>query len=175
MLEAIARLLTVRRAKTLTVLAITVASAAAVAATPASASDGVGATDRSAPLASSADEDLVRYLPPNRLKIGAACPPGSGFAGRRRCLIYYGTCTADCKVTVRSKIRLPGPDPRAVVSTGSFAANEVFRAYLVLNRPLLAALRRHRARSRLRTRLTATDLVTSETDVDVKVFRFRRG
>ena len=164
-----------RRAKTLTALAIAAAFAAALLATPAWASGGLEATDRSAPLASAADEDLVRYLPPNRLKIGAKCPVGSGFAGRYRCLIYYGTCTADCKVSVRSKVTLPGPDTNRVFASGTFAANEVFRVHLVLTRPALAAIRRHRPLARLRSRLAATDVVTAVTDVDRKAFRFKRG
>ena len=163
-----------RRAKTLTALTIVAALAATTLVASASASGGLAASDRSAPLASAADEDLVRYLPPLRLKIGAACPTGSGFAGRHRCLIYYGTCTADCKVTVRSTVVLPGPNTRPVVSSGSFDANQVFQAYLVLNRAALRAIRQNRRRSRLRSRIRATDLATAETDVDRRAFRFKR-
>lgn len=165
-----------RQAKTLTAMVIVAALAGTtLVAASASASAGLVASERSAPVASSAAEDLVRYLPPNRLKIGAECPKGSGFAGRHRCLIYYGTCTADCKVTVRSTVVLPGPNIQPVVSSGSFEASQVFQAYLVLNRAALAAIRENRKQSRLRSRVQATDLVTSETDVDRKAFRFKRG
>jgi hypothetical protein len=150
-------------------------AAMAVAGGSASASGGLAGADRAAPLAGAADEDLVRYLPPLRLKIGAKCPKGSGVAGRHRCLIYYGTCTADCKVTVRSVVVLPGPNLPPLTSSGSFDADQVFQAYLVLNRAALSAIRENRRQSRLRSRIQATDLVTAETDVDRRAFRFKRG
>jgi hypothetical protein len=70
---------------------------------------------------------------------------------------------------------LPGPNVTTGPVSGSFDANQVFEAFIKLNRPALAALKRHRREARLRTRIRAVDLVSGVEDIDRRTFRFRTG
>jgi hypothetical protein len=84
-------------------------------------------------------------------------------------------CTADCRVTVRTTLVLPGPDVGTGRVSADFFANEIFEAYIVLNGPTRAALKRNRAKARLRTRISAVDRTTGDTDLDRRTFRIKRG
>ncbi len=84
-------------------------------------------------------------------------------------------CTADCRVTVRTTLVLPGPNVEAGRISGDFDANVIFEAYMSLNAPARAALKQNRAKARLRTRIAAVDRTTGDTDADRRTFRIKRG
>jgi len=168
----------VRRAKTITALVVVAASAAILAGGPASATGSTGLVSvgsGSFPRAGAASEEQVRYLPRRRLPIRMKCPKGSGAAGRYLCLNYFGTCTVDCKLFARTTLVLPGPNIGPENASASFDANQVFVAYIRLTRAGLAALKQHRRKARLRTRIRAIDLATNEVDIDRRTFRFKTG
>ena len=153
-----------RRAKTLTALAGTAAISAAILAgsAPASVSGGLSPVAGSGPLASSADESLVRYLPSRRKPV-------------KRRIAFLGQCSADCKLRVRMTLVLPGPNLGPVVVTGilDVETKPVFQGFMVLNRPALRALKANRRAARFRTRVRAVDVVTGEVDIDRRTFRFK--
>jgi len=154
----------VRRAKTLTALiaAAAVSSAILSGAAPASVSGGLSQVAGPGPLATSADESLVRYLPSGRKPV-------------KRRIAFLGECSVDCKLTVRMTLVLPGPNlgPRIVTGTIDAETKPVFQAWLQLNRPALQALKANRRAARFRTRVRAVDVVTGEVDVDRRTFRFK--
>jgi hypothetical protein len=158
----------VRRATTVTILALIAVLSAILLAGPSNAAGpgttgGLVAKGKTTSAGSSVlVETLVRYLPRRRLPV-------------RRRIAYRGVCTADCNITARSTLVLPGPNIGPVSVSGSFGANEVFESFLKLNRPALAALKRHRRKARLRTRIFAVDLTTGDTDTDRRTFRFKHG
>jgi hypothetical protein len=156
----------VRRAKTLTVLAAAAAISTAVLAAPASASVSGGLTPAagSGPIATSADESLVRYLPSGRKPV-------------KRRIAFLGECTLDCKLFVRMTLVLPGPNVGPVNVTGTLdvETKPVFQGWIQLNRPALRALKANRREARFRTRVRAVDVVTGEVDVDRRSFRFKTG
>ncbi len=172
-----------RRVKTVTVLALVAAVSAVWVA---------GASSASSPGASAAvvNEALVRYCsvlprfavgpddchaPPHRLALTRKRSVGPCKPRPARCLIYRGMCTADCRVTVRTTLVLPGPNVEAGRISGDFDANVIFEAYMSLNAPARAALKQNRAKARLRTRIAAVDRTTGDTDVDRRTFRIKRG
>ena len=167
-----------RRAKTLTALAACAATATMLAGAPASGSvsGGVAPAASSGPVARSADESLVRYLTEGRLPTRMKCPPGSGAAGRYRCIFFLGECSADCKLVVRMKLVLPDRvvGPVRVSTSLDVDKEPAFQSYMLLTRPVLRALRRNWWAARFRTRIRATDIVTGEIDVDRRTFRFKR-
>ena len=157
-----------RRVKTVTVLAL-VAAVSAVWLVAGSSASGPGATGglvakgkTTGASSSVVVETLVRYLPRRRLPV-------------QRRIAYRGVCTADCSITARSTLVLPGPNIGPVSVSNTFSANQVFEAFLKLNRPGLAALKRYRNEARLRTRISAVDSTTGDTDVDRRTFRFKHG
>jgi hypothetical protein len=155
----------VRRAKTIAALATSAATVAIVIAGPSTASGAGGIVSVGggwSPDASAAVETQVRYLPSGRKPV-------------RLRIAYRGVCTVDCKVFARTTLVLPGPNIGPVNVSNSFAANQIFEAFIRLNRAGLAALNQNRRAARLRTRIRAIDLSTNEVDIDRRTFRFKHG
>jgi hypothetical protein len=119
-------------------------------------------------------ESLVRFLHPHaRLAVGSRCP-GARPSAPKRCVGPFLVCSADCQVSARLTLVLPGPNLGPVFASKSFPANLVFKAYIKLNRAGLALLRKYRDVARLRTRIHAVDMNTGDTDTDRHAFRFKR-
>ena len=128
--------------------------AATVLATAAPAGAG-------SPSASAAAEDLVSYLTKGKLK------PSKRIA-------YRVVCNADCQITATSTLVLPGPNLGPVSVTGAFAAGQIAEAFLKPNKPARAAIKANIGSSKLRTKVTATNTATGETDTDSRTFKFKR-
>jgi hypothetical protein len=143
--------------------AIVIAGPSTASPSAASGSGGIVSVGGSwSPDASAAVETQVRYLP-------------SGPKPVRLRIAYRGVCTVDCKVFARTTLVLPGPNIGPVNVSNSFAANQIFEAFIRLNRAGLAALNQNRRAARLRTRIRAIDLSTNEVDIDRRTFRFKHG
>jgi hypothetical protein len=155
------------------VAAIAAASAVSLLgpATASPSSAGVEAAGLgSGPLATAAAENLVRYLP------SRTCKPKPRRCKIRREIAFFGICSADCNVRVRMVLRIRGRRIGPFVRAGSFAAGQVFRGFITLNRPAVRALRANRTRSRFITSIRAVEVGNpANFDIDRRTFRFVRG
>ena len=109
----------------------------------------------------SAGEDLVSYLTKGKLKV-------------KREVKYRFVCSADCQVTVTSKLAIKGPDIAPLTNTGQFAAGSPVVALVEMNKPLRSSIKDHIGASKLRTEVSATNIATGETDTDRRAFRFKK-
>lgn len=165
--------------KRLTLLAVAAAAAAVWLAAPSLASSGAsGGAAGAGPNASAAalDEALVRYLPRWRIPVRMKCPEDAGAAsGRYRCLKFRGACAEVCNVRARMTVVLPGPNIGPVVASRDLAEDKlVFVAFVILNKPALAAIKQNREKARFRTKLRALS-EDGDYDVDRRSFRFKRS
>ena len=121
-------------------------------ALPVSAAGGPGA--------SASADTLIAYGPQKKLKIGKR--------------ITFGvTCAVNCNARAIAVVSGPGKDPRIVVSGALPAATSV-PVILKPNGPLLKGFKAFPGRFIIKTRVSATDPVTGEADVDTRNFRLKR-
>jgi hypothetical protein len=135
------------------IVGLTAASLLAAAA-PA----GAGAGE---PGAQSSAEPLVRYLTKGKLKV-------------RKVIRYRMVCSEDCQVTVRSVIKVKGPDPSPLVSTASFPAGTVFEATVEPNKPLRNAMKANLGKTKLKSTVNAVSTLDGETDTDRRTYKFKK-
>ena len=109
----------------------------------------------------SADEDLVSYLTKGKRKVAKK-------------VRYQFVCSADCQVTVSSKIKLKGPDVPPLVDTAQFAAGVPIAHSLTLNKSLREAITDHIGASKLVSEVRATNTATGESDTDRRTFSFKK-
>lgn len=113
------------------------------------------------PQAQSSAEELVRYLTKGKLRV-------------KKSIRYRMICSEDCQVTVRSAIKIKGPDPAPVVSTGAFAAGETFEVLLKPNKPLRRSMSRNLGSTEIKSTVAAVSTIDGETDTDRRTYRFKR-
>ena len=130
----------------------------ATAAIVAALSAGLLAT-AAAPV--SADEDLVSYLTKGKRKVAKK-------------VRYQFVCSADCQVTVSSRIKLKGPDVPPLVDTAQFQAGVPIAHSLTLNKSLREAITDHIGASKLVSEVRATNTATGESDTDRRTFGFKK-
>jgi hypothetical protein len=129
---------------------------------PASASSSAGLVP-GGPLQATSSvevETLVAYTKSGKLK-----------AQRR--IAYTGVCSADCNVTAQTTLVLPGPNVTPGPVSGTFPAGQGFEAFLKLNKAGAAFLKENKSKAKLRTKITAVNTVTGDTDTDQRVFKFK--
>ena len=105
-------------------------------------------------------DSLVQYWPAGKLKVGKR-------------IFFRFVCASDCQVTVRSKLILPGPNPRPVVDTAIFSAGAIGMETLRAPKSIRSIIASDLRRSKLRTSITATTQ-SGLTDADSRTFRFKR-
>jgi hypothetical protein len=105
-------------------------------------------------------DSLVQYWPAGKLKVGKR-------------IFFRFVCASDCQVTVRSKLILPGPDPRPVVDTAIFSAGAIGMETLRPPKSIRSIIASHLRSSKLRTSITATTQ-GGLTDRDTQTFHFKR-
>jgi hypothetical protein len=113
------------------------------------------------PQAQASAEELVRYLTKGKLKV-------------KKVIRYRMVCSEDCQVTVRSAVKVKGPDPAPLVSTASFGAGQVFEATVEPNKPLRNAMKAKLGATRLKTSVAAVSTLDGETDTDKRTFKFKK-
>ncbi len=111
--------------------------------------------------ATKADETLVRYLTKGKLKADGN-------------ISYKVVCAVDCKLKLDVALLLPGKDFSPKPIGGNVAAGNVISDQIKPNGPLLKRIRDKIGRVKLRSTITATDLVTGEVDRDNRVFKLKR-
>jgi len=105
-------------------------------------------------------DSLVQYWPVGKLKVG-------------KLISFRFVCASDCQVTVRSKLILPGPNPRPVVDTAIFSAGAIGMETLRPPKSIRSIIASDLRRSKLRTTITATTQ-SGLTDADSRTFHFKR-
>jgi hypothetical protein len=143
-------------------LAILAGTLVMAALLPASASSSAGLAPVGSPQATSSVEveSLVSYTTAGKLK-----------AQRR--IAYTGVCSADCNVTAQTTLVLPGPNVTPGPVSGTFPAGQGFEAFLKLNKAGAAFLKANKGKAKLRTKITAVNTLTGDTDTDQRVFKFK--
>lgn len=135
-------------------------TAAIVAATAAALLLWAAPAGAGSPKAKASGEELITYLTKGKLK------PGKRIA-------YDVVCAADCSLTATSTLVLKGPNLGPVAASGQFPAGQVAESFLKPNRAARSAIKRNTRSAKLRTAVTATNLLTGETDTDRRTFRFK--
>jgi hypothetical protein len=136
-------------------------TAAIVAATAAALLLWAAPAGAGSPKAKASGEELITYLTKGKLK------PGKRIA-------YQVVCAADCELSATSTLVLKGPNLGPVTAEGQFPAGQVAESFLKPNKPARSAIKSHLGSSKLRTSVTATNVLTGETDTDRRTFRFKR-
>lgn len=135
-------------------------TAAIVAATAAALLLWAAPAGAGSPKAKASGEELITYLTKGKLK------PGKRIA-------YDVVCAADCSLTATSTLVLKGPNLGPVAASGQFPAGQVAESFLKPNKAARSAIKRNTRSAKLRTAVTATNLLTGETDTDRRTFRFK--
>lgn len=135
-------------------------TAAIVAATAAALLLWAAPAGAGSPKAKASGEELITYLTKGKLK------PGKRIA-------YDVVCAADCSLTATSTLVLKGPNLGPVAASGQFPAGQVAESFLKPNKAARSAIKRNTGSAKLRTAVTATNLLTGETDTDRRTFRFK--
>lgn len=112
------------------------------------------------PQAQSSAEDLVRYLTKGKLKPGKRIP-------------YRFVCSEDCVVTASSTLKVQGGRLGPISSSDQFAAGEIIEAFLKPNKAARNAIKADIGAARLITSVTASSVLTGETDTDKRTFKFK--
>jgi hypothetical protein len=113
------------------------------------------------PQAEASAEELVRYLTKGKLRV-------------KKVIRYRMVCSEDCQVTVRSAIKVKGPDPAPLVNTGNFAAGQVFEVELRPNKPLRNAMKEKLGATKINSSVTAVSTLDGESDTDKRTFKFKK-
>ena len=107
------------------------------------------------------NEDLIRYTGPKRIKI-------------EKRMKYFLVCTADCDVTVSSTLVVPGPDVGPLVDQKPFEAGTRIQALVIVkSKAGRRFLRDNADSSRIKSKVSATDIATGDTDTDKRSFKFK--
>lgn len=118
---------------------------------------GAGAGE---PQAQSSAEGLVRYLTKGKLKPAKK-------------IKFRFVCNAACSVRVSTTFKVPGNSTSPPDATGTLAADQIGIVTLTPNGPLLSAIKAHRDKSKLITKIVAKNLDVGGKDVDSRTFRFK--
>ena len=137
-----------RRAR---IAAATVAIAGMLSAAPGAAA---------APTASKSADTLIAYGAQKKLKIGKR-------------ITFSVTCAVNCNARAVAVVSGPGKVPKIVVS-GALPAATSIPVILTPNGALLKAFKASPGRFVIKTKISATDPATGETDVDTRNFRLKR-
>ncbi len=105
--------------------------------------------------------------------LGSAVPAGAGQTATKadETLVRYLT---KGKLKLDVALLLPGKDFSPKPIGGNVAAGNVISDQIKPNGPLLKRIRDKIGRVKLRSTITATDLVTGEVDRDNRVFKLKR-
>lgn len=130
---------------------------------PATASAGAGLTPTGEWQAvGSADVDsLASYVTKGKIKV-------------QRKVRFLGTCSADCSITVRMTLVVPGPNLIANPPSMTFTAGQIYEGFIDLGaKANVAFLKKNKKKSKLRTKVNAVNTVTGDTDADQRTFKFK--
>lgn len=128
---------------------------------PAAATGSAGLAPAGGSIATSSVEveSLVAYQTKGKIKV-------------QRHVRFLGVCSADCSVTAVMTLVVPGPNVTRSAS-GIFPAGELFEGFIDVNKAGAAFLKENKAKSKFRTKITAVNTLTGDTDTDQRVFKFK--
>ena len=129
-------------------------AAAAIALLAPAAQAGAG------PAANASGEEQLQYLTTGKLKVSSQIN------------IQY-ICAANCSVTSTIEFVIPGPNFSPPPLSGSFAGGTVIQEELTPNKSLRSFIKKNKKKSKLRSEVTATNLLTGEIDTDSQTFKFK--
>lgn len=114
-----------------------------------------------APKANASGEELVSYVTDGKLEVGGS-------------ITFQVVCGANCSLTSDIEIVLPGPNAKLPQLTGTFAAFSPLDVVVELNKPARQAIKKNIKKVKLRSDVTATNLVTGEVDADSNTFKLKK-
>ena len=112
------------------------------------------------PTVAAAAEDLSFYLTKGKLK------PSKRIS-------YRAACSADCRLSVSTTLILKGPNLGPASDAGLFSAGQVAEPFVKPNKAARSLIKANIGASKLRTSITATNIVTGEVDTDRRTFKFK--